>query len=397
MVSRLFGPDLRSDCESVGATRVRSLSSAAAGMLSAIRGFKQQHRIASAGFVLILACGLSGTLSAIGYQVGRQTDSELRFFEPRRPPTSDEALVACPIEYALRSDERNDVIFLGDSTCRIGIDPIRFERLSGLRAFNLGSQGRIGPMGFLITGKGYLSKHPRPKLVILCVAPIAFDYGATEIAERMRSTMQERFEANYGPEVPGIIPLRESVGYFIRRGSLSAWAAASDLFRRRDQDVRDVPIDAPVKGPPVTFRDIQKSVLQARGFCPVSGEHGPRDMIEFPGEPAKIQPEWDRSVRLLAESCQSMGIPLLIRFSPMPNDLSHVKDFSTIEQWSRSLQSAYANVHIGRPTLLWYDPTLCWDHIHLNTQGVAVYMTYLAKEVRDILAEVDSPPSRGRS
>ncbi len=41
----------------------------------------------------------------------------------------------------LRSNEINDVIFLGDSTCHDGIDPVLFERnLSQLRAYNLGSQ-----------------------------------------------------------------------------------------------------------------------------------------------------------------------------------------------------------------------------------------------------------------
>jgi hypothetical protein len=360
--------------------------------------FQRSHRIASATLVLALAAGISGALSAASYCVGRNTESELRFFEPRRPPTVDEALVACPIEYALRSNDRNDVIFLGDSTCRVGVDPIRFERLSGLRAFNLGSQGRIGPMGFLITGMGYLSKHPRPQLVVLCMAPIAFDSGATEIADKMGSTMQARFEANYGPEVPGLIPLNASVSYFIQRGSLTAWGAVSNSFRGRDQDIRDVPLDgAQRKVPPITFRAVQEGAIKSRGFYPVPGDHVGREVIESPGAPAKIQSEWDRSVRLLAEACRNLGIPLLIRFSPMPSDLSQVKDFSTIEQWSRNLESAYSNVRIGRPALLWYDPKLCWDHIHLNASGVAVYMPQLATEIRDILDEAHSSRNRGSS
>ena len=349
-------------------------------------GALHRQRIAPTAFVLAITAGIAGTMSAASYCVGRSTDSELRFFEPRRSPTIDEALVACPIEYALRSDERNDVIFLGDSTSRAGIDPICFERLSGLRAFNLASQGRIGPMGFLITGKAYLSHHPRPRLVVLGMSPLAFEYGEAEIADKMNSTMQARFEANYGPEVPGLIPLSQSITYFIQRGSLSAWSAVSIGFRGTALDVRDLPV---VSGrdttPSMTFRSIQQSVLKSRGFWPVGGDHAPRPEIESPGEPAKIQAEWDRSVRLLAVTCQDCGVPLLIRFSPMPRDLSHVKDFSTIEEWSQNVQATYPNVHIGRPTLLWYDPALCWDHIHLNAHGVAAYMVELAQVSHKLL------------
>jgi hypothetical protein len=347
---------------------------------------RQKHRVASTALVLLLATAIATTLSTVSYCVGRNTESELRFLEPRRLPTIDEVLVACPIEYALRSGERNEVIFVGDSTCRAGVDPIRFERLSGLRAFNLASQGRIGPMGFLITGKAYLSNHPRPRLVVLGMSPLAFECSAVEIADKMKSTMQARFEANYGPEVPGVVPVRQIASYFIQRGSLSAWGAVSSAYRGRDLDVRDLPVvGGPETTPLMTFRSIQQSVLNSRGFWPVIGDHVVRPEIESPGEPVKIQDEWNRSVRLLAQTCQDVGIPLLIRFSPMPSDLSHVKDFSTIEQWSHDLQSAYPNVRIGSPILLWYDPDLCWEHIHLNDRGVAAYMSHLAKEAHDIL------------
>jgi hypothetical protein len=45
-------------------------------------------------------------------------------------------------------------------------------------------------------------------------------------------------------------------------------------------------------------------------------------------------------------------------------------------------------------TLLWYDPELCWDHLHLNAPGVAIYMPVLATEVREAL-ETTNPFKRG--
>jgi hypothetical protein len=337
--------------------------------------------------VLVVGAATLSLLSAAAYCVGMNTESELRFFEPRRAPTSDEAIIACPIEYALRSNEKNDVVFVGDSTCRSGVDALSFERLSGLRAYNLGSQGRLGPMGFLITAKAYLSRHPHPQIVVFCMAPVAFERSAIEIADIMGSTMQARFEANYGPEVPGLIPRTESVRYFIKRGSLAAGSATSTFFTGSDEDIRSAPISELSE----TYRMYQHRMHESRGYWPLKGLHGKRIELESPGEPVRINAEWDRNVRLLAETCQSMGIPLLIRFSPMPSDLSHVKDFSPIERWSHDLQKTNPNVVVGQPTLLWYDPKLCWDHIHLNVPGVAVYMPVLATDVRDVIAAADHP------
>ncbi len=345
------------------------------------------HRIVPTALVMALAGGTLGALSAAGYCIGQDIDSDLRFLEPRRVPTYDEAALSYPVEYALRTNEKNDVIFLGDSTCRCCVDPGSFERLSGLRAYNLGSQGRAGPAGFLITAKAYVLRHPPPQVIVLCMTPVAFENGAAEIAAKLDSTLQARFEANYGPEVPGMIPRGESLRYFIKRGSLAAWSEVSAWLKGREQDVRDVPMFGPGSE---TFRSLQRRVHESRGYCPLAGLHGKRIGLEWPGEPVKIHAEWDRNVRLLAETCESLRIPLLIRFSPMPGDLSRVKDFAPIEEWSRDLHRSYPHLFVGHPSLLWYDWKLCYDNLHLNSPGVEIYMAQLAKDVQDVLGTANA-------
>src|SRR5580704_17147046 len=115
-----------------------------------------------------------GILGIVTYRWGATTDTEMRFLDQGRAPTSDEAFVSCPIEYSLHSREANDVIFLGDSVCRYGIDPNQFQRLSGLKAFNLGSFGFLGPSGYAITARTYFANHPKPQAVVLCMSAISF-------------------------------------------------------------------------------------------------------------------------------------------------------------------------------------------------------------------------------
>ncbi|HXY34986.1 MAG TPA: hypothetical protein VEI07_12215 [Planctomycetaceae bacterium] len=346
-------------------------------------------RIAPTLVMLALVCATLGALSAAGYTAGRGIDSDLRFLEPRRSPTVDEALLAYPVEYALRSDEKNDAIFVGDSTCRCGIDPLQFERVSGLRAFNLGSLGNAGPTGFLITAEAYLWKHPRPQVVVLCMAPTGFELNGADMAAKIGSNLPLRFEANYGPEVPGLVPFEESVEYFIKRGSLSLWEEAFFWDKQTTRDVRDLPMVGRLDQ---TFRTIQRKSQEVRGFHPLVGLHGKRFQLDTPSVPVRIDPTWDRSVRLLEERCESLGVPLLIRFSPMPSDLAQEKDFTPVERWAHDLQAAYPRLHVGQPVLLWYDWALCYDNLHLNAAGIEVYMKRLAQDIRPLISAV--PQSR---
>ena len=55
--------------------------------------------------------------------VGENYRIDPPFLDPFRAPTRDEAVLVYPAEYALKSSDYNDVVFLGDSTCRCSIDP----------------------------------------------------------------------------------------------------------------------------------------------------------------------------------------------------------------------------------------------------------------------------------
>jgi hypothetical protein len=348
---------------------------------------RAEHRLTLAPSLVAVTLVLAtiGGLSLMSYCVGKSIEPELRFLEPRRPPSVDEAVVVFPVEYALRSTEKNDVVFLGDSTCRCGVDPAVFQHLTGLSNFNLGSIGPVGPMGFFITAEAYLLKHPPPRLMVLCMSPIAFEIGAAEADQPSVSRLPSRFEANYGPEVPGIVPSEKSLRYLIQRGWLNF-----STWRWGEPDVRDLPLFG---SPGETFRSVMRGKLIMRGYDPLPDVHGKIWMLSRLGEPIKIHEDWDRNVRSLAETCDTMGVPLLLRFSPMPSQAQHMKDFSPIERWSQDLQKSYPKLTLGRPRLLWYDWAVCYDHVHLNNQGVALYTALLAQDVRALL-ENDTVRSR---
>jgi hypothetical protein len=327
--------------------------------------------------VVVAVTSLSlGIMAFVTYRRGAATESDQRFFIKWIAPTLDEASAICPIEYALRSRDKHDIVFLGDSTCRTGIDPVRFERLTGLAAYNLGSLRGIGPAGFLITAKAYLLHHPRPRALVLCVTPTCFEVDAGTVG----GPLPERFAANYGPEVSESVPLVDRVSFFSKRGLWTVWRPNDGAAERwmPGQDVRDVPLRGLATE---SFRTLQQKTAEARGFFALPGVHGRSRGIGKP-EATLIQAEWKEGIRRLAQTCDEAGLPLLIQFAPISADVAKARDFSPLEAWSRELESSYPRTTVARPILLVYDSQFLWDAIHVNSAGVDKFLSTAATNVR---------------
>jgi hypothetical protein len=317
-------------------------------------------------------------LSASSYCVGRRVDPELRFLEPRRAPTPEEAATIYPIEYALRTSDANDVIFLGDSACRHDIDPVAFEKLTGLSAYNLGMLGMTGPQADVITLKAYLTKHPAPRLVVLCLSAISLVFGDRPDNPE-ENPLPERFVADYGPCVDGFSPA--SVPFFIRAGALSARARL--LVICGNQDVRELPfLDGRLKGE--TYRTMQVKLRRSRGFWALSDDNKHRPPAGGSTH-LEVHADWDSGIRSTAKTCNDIGARLLICFAPIAAEYSNTRDFSQVDRWTRELESSDSHIAVARPIVTPYEPRFMWDAIHLNAAGVAKFMRVVAKDVQSVL------------
>jgi hypothetical protein len=336
-------------------------------MVSAI--MRSPSRFVPAIAVLAISAATFGTLSALAYSTGRRLKTELRFLDPRRAPTSDEARISIPIEYSLHSQEANDIVFLGDSTCANVVDPLLFQRLSGLRAWNLGSLRGIDPRGMLVTIKAYLSHHPKPRAVVLCVTPFCFEVDAGVAGIEL----SDHFVESYGPEVDGVFPIVDCMIYFIKRGAVSVWESQGS------RDVFSEPLDGVGQD---TYRTYQAKMHETRGFLEITrkGFHpGPMDR---PGPPQLIHSDWDEGVRAIAQACNDVGVRLLIVFSPIARDVANARDFTPLEGWARDIESSCPNVAVARPTLLVYESQFMYDDIHSNAAGAEKFMPLVAKDVQ---------------
>lgn len=333
-------------------------------------------------FAVLLAVLVGTSLYAV-----RGAPPALRFFDPRRSPTFDETCLVSAIDYAISSDERNDVIFLGDSVCRTGLDPLQFERLTQLHAYNLGIVGDLGPGVMLNIAQAYLARHPKPRLLVLCVSPVGLERDIPWYWVKLR----DHFVNCYGFDTDDLRAQAAGTGYTIRQGTVFAWDSAKPAVSGPREDVRDKSL---IGMEQVTYREYENLTRRKRGHFELPGR-GPDKNLDRPGGLVTVHDTWDAGVRRLAQTCEAAGVPLMIRFGPVSAASTKNLKFERVEHWVHELQTSYPHL-IARndQAIVRFPPELCWDYSHPNPQGATHFTRQVATEVRSALASAGNDRDR---
>src|SRR5271155_3429903 len=138
----------------------------------------RKQRIGPTALVVAVVALTVCTASATAYRVGRPLKAEALDFFPSKwgRPSVDDACLSYVGEYSVRSSEPNDVLFIGDSACRFDIDSNAFSRETGLQCYNLGTYAQ--PAVLPTIARGYLSNHPRPRVVYLLLSSFSLGRAA---------------------------------------------------------------------------------------------------------------------------------------------------------------------------------------------------------------------------
>jgi len=339
------------------------------------------RRIRPSLLVFAAIAGSIATFAVSAECIGRYGEPFMRI---SRPPTGEEACAAIPIEYALRSTEYNDVVFLGDSAPSHGIDPVYFQELTGLKAYNLASLRPVGINGFLLTAQAYLSNHPSPRVMVLCVCPEV--PGGTDVDR----VIARRFVRVYGREIraadPAVDAIVKSVidadGYdvLIRRGAAVVRDYLPQLGSMNRHNFREDLING---SSTETFNTLERKLRASRGQHKLSGLHGPPNAPEYVGVRWLIRPEWDCAVRALIRLADAHRVLLLIRLAPARTDAA-AEIFDEISAGFRHLQSDFPQI-IVNPEVVFYEKGFCFDLWHLNSVGATRFTQLLAKDVRSAI------------
>jgi hypothetical protein len=345
------------------------------------------------GPTLVVVAAIFGVIAlscVTALYVGRHCE---RFLRLSSTPDGSEAVAAIPMEYALKSTEYNDVIFVGDSAPLYAIDPKCFQDLTGLKAYNLASFRPVSVNGFVIAVQAYLSRHPAPRLVVLCVSPEV--PGGTDVERDFAKRFVRVYGTQIGGKNPAVNAIVQSIvnedGYevLIKRG---VSILQDDFAYRFQSKTRNVFEEVLLGSDKETYNTFSKRLTESRGYIKPTEPHGKRNHAMNAGVHFAIRPEWDRAVQALLSLTDGVGARLAIRFAPARKDAS-VENFDEIVSGMRSRQQECPRISID-PTIRYYDPALCFDLWHLNAVGAEKYTRHLAEDLGSLLGKRGSKPAQ---
>lgn len=312
---------------------------------------------------LFLVAGLTATLLTISaFVIGWKWESERHFLKNYHTPDWAEAHIKNQMDYVLTSHEANDVIFVGDSTTTVGIQPVLYEQITGLRAYNVGLPGFVGINSSLRLLESYLENHPAPQLLVYSAHPK--DYG---LERENWGEIQDRFAWSYGvwsggpPFEPDFSPI-----YYVREGiRITAGELRGGQSHYFGQHIR-------------RWKDL---VLSQRGFFESPGVLREDERFKPPPiERFAVSHWYARHLHALAQITLKRGIPLMIQPTPVLAR-HHREDTSELLQWLRVFKGEYPHVTLGKPELLFYDAReFSGDPLHMNTVGAERFTMKLAEQ-----------------
>ena len=302
-------------------------------------------------------------LGSLAWARGQAIEPALLFLDSRRSPTVDEAAYAIVAEHSRDSQEPLDVLFIGDSACSFGIDPATIERLTGLRTYNSGLTGWMGPDSFRLLLDNYLGHEPKPRLVVLCVSPFLFGVDVAAVDQGTGA----RFLAAYGQSAA---LWGDRALLFAKRGALRVLAPGADP--------RALPLEGAESR---TYWKLRSRLGRDRGF---NRHAAGRAGGAVPAGPV-IRDEWRQGVDRIAQSCATARTPLLVIFAPIDSELVTFRDWRALDEWADDFQSRHRGVRVLPPIIVGYPAALLWDATKLNARGVEHFMPAVARDVENAL------------
>ncbi len=312
-----------------------------------------------------------------------------------RPAYDWEAIQQYVMDYARKSSDANDVIFLGGSACREDIETNLFEKLTGLRAYNLGSMGILGYDGMEVVLRTYLQHHPAPRLLVFCIHPSeatvpVSKWGPIEIHDRFMAcygdTTQTQLATNPPPVTdpqPGADPLgpQPLIAALRRDARYTAFIAIHGVNGYENM---------PLIGFEKTYNQLAQEIARDKGYMGNDQVIPPSvKRSDIAGYPFTMTSDaFKTGTASIVHLAQANNVKVLIFFAPVPLEAANPDPgpgHDALHAWSSGVQPYCPGAIVRKPEMLLYDRPLFSDKMHLNRRGAVVLTTTLAQEVRRLL------------
>lgn len=266
----------------------------------------------------------------------------------RTSPTPEESIIQWQVHHLLMDVPPQEVIFVGDSSCLMGIVPQRITERTGLPAWNLGTVGSLSTHGHARILELYLQRHTatKPKLVVCYLAPPTLLRTSEQVAELGVLNRFHEWLDGADAGLTGRAPLAQLPGYRLRR---PLYAAAGQMLG----DSRPTPVLDVKRGHFPSDDSIRQTLLKNRGYLP---EPRKRTWLPVPNSHPTPMPTPDSlsGIVRMFELAQRHSVELLFVMTPLPESYrtrEYEQAFRHLEQRLCEAAHPYPNVKLSQPLL----------------------------------------------
>ena len=300
----------------------------------------------------------------------------------RSVPTLEESIIQWQVRHLLTEVPPQDIVFIGDSSCLMGVIPSRIEQRTGGSAWNLGTVGSLSTHGHARILEMYLQRHAKskPKLVVCVLAPPTLLRTAEEVeGSGVLNRFQEWLDGQDAGQAARA-PLARLPGYRLRR---PFYAAASQLFgdHRPLQHILDAP-----RGPFYSDTAVAKTLLKNHGYLPEPR----RNKLSAPIADEDEMPTEDSLAGIVRmfELARANSVKLLVLMTPLPESYrtaETVEDFERLEAELEEASQQFPNVDLGLPLLRYLADDQFGTPHHLTEGGASQNSDQMAQVIEQTL------------
>jgi hypothetical protein len=257
-------------------------------------------------------------------------------------PTADEATVVA--KRGLLPRAPGQILFVGDSSCIMELDPAVFTEEGLGRPVNLGTLASFTMPGFAALAEEAMDCDPPPRAVVVAVLPRSFEM--TE-AQARDFNLIGRYLTAYG---------RKSPAYEVGAGDVWSWFVHKHRFNI---------FPAEFGGSYAAYQarvDASNGFLQERGTY--TGAKGSEVREQFhPTDYCRT------GFRRLADAAAAKGVPVVLWWSPSPADAVSSEYLAGASRYADELVAATPGLKTGRPAAPAWEPYWFGSVTHLTPTG----------------------------
>lgn len=302
----------------------------------------------------------------------------------RSTPTLEESIIQWQVHHLLTAVPPQDVLFVGDSSCLMGVIPEVITQGTQLRSWNLATVGSLSTLGQADILDLYFAKHPSstPKLVVCYLAPptLARDQEEIERQGVYNGLREWLYGADAG--LAADLPLTQLPAYRLRRPlyeTAGQWLGTSPP--RPLVNVR--------RGPFPSDDEVRRTLLERRGYFTESRTNQLPE-IEPASNHLLLTADSLRGIVRMFAGTHARSIDLVIMMTPLPERYRKVQDEVDYQKLAGTLAAAarpYPNVKIHAPLLRYFDDASFGTPHHLTHAGAERN----SRELVEVIAAIVTP------